>query len=103
MSHEFDDTIIQLLEAMHQEARKGGGWDPVVVDPSPFDNLKHQYQEAARQAASAEEWARYQTAFAESLPQLTQSIINARDAFRNGDTFGGTAAIMDMCGTMSTF
>ena len=94
--------IVRLLAEMQEQVRWEYG-DDSRFSQAVFDNLKREYEKAAGAAASAEDWARYQTAFAEALPQLTQSIINANAAFRDGDTFGGTAAIMDICGTMSTF
>ena len=69
----------------------------------PFNNLKKEYQDAERTAKSAKDWERYQTAFAKALPEFTKGIINADAAFKGGDVFGGTAAIMDICATASNF
>jgi hypothetical protein len=91
------DTIMKMLEILRAEAGTAG------VAGDPFDNLKTEYETAKRNAKSAEDWERYQTAFAKALPEFTSGIISADAAFKSGDAFGGAAAIMDICATTANF
>lgn len=98
------DTIMQMLEVLHEATREAPGWEEgPAFRADPFNVLKEQYKEAERTAKSAKDWERYQTAFAKALPDFTKGIINANAAFKSGDAFGGAAAIMDICATTATF
>ena len=66
--------------------------------------IRKEYDDAAKKAEDTnlkEEERKYyadlKTSIASSLPDITRGAFNATAAFKNGDTLGGTAALMDIC------
>ena len=90
------DTIIGMLDVLRSEF----GHDLASAE---FTNLKNEYLRAKKNAKSAADWERYQTAFAAALPEFTKGIIAANAAFKSGDVLDQAAAIMDICATTANF
>jgi hypothetical protein len=91
------DTIIGMLDVLRGQLRR----NDLAADK--FNKLKAEYLRAKKNAKSAADWERYQTAFAGALPEFTKGVISADAAFKSGDVFGGAAAIMDICATAANF
>ena len=96
-----EDAILDMLELLHHQMRDMDGWvdsgehDPIVV-------LRKQIAEAAKEGADKEYWDNLQKGLAKGLPELTKGIINATQSFQGGDPFSGSAAIMDICATLTS-
>jgi hypothetical protein len=92
------DVIINMLDTLRRDFGRGSD-----SPDDPFNKLKTEYLTAKKNATSAADWERYQTAFATALPEFTKGVIAADAAFKSGDVFGGAAAIMDICATAANF
>ena len=92
------DVIINMLDTLRRDFGRGSD-----SPDDPFNKLKKEYLTAKKNATSAADWERYQTAFAAALPEFTKGVIAADAAFKSGDVFGGAAAIMDICATAANF
>ncbi len=96
-----EDAILDMLELLHHELRDMDGWvdsgehDPIVV-------LRKQIADAAKEGANQQAWDDLQKGLAKGLPELTKGIINATQSFQGGDPFSGSAAIMDICATLTS-
>src|SRR5688572_4071218 len=95
-----EDAIMDMLDVLHGELGKIGGWDTTGDDP--FKDIRTQLTKAANDAANQQAWDDMQKGLAKGLPELTKGIINATRNFQSGDPFSGSAAIMDICATLTS-
>src|SRR5262245_50053166 len=96
-----EDGILDMLELLHRELREMDGW----VDSGehdPINVIRQRIKDAANDSANQQYWDDLQKGLAKGLPELTKGIINASLSFQSGDPFSGSAAIMDICATLTS-
>ena len=90
---------MEMLEFLSGQLTDHGAWPSGV---NPITKIKEAYLREVETQNDQETLARYQNALADSLPALAKGIINAAQAFKGGDPFAGSAAIMDICATLAS-
>jgi hypothetical protein len=97
-----EDAILDMLELLHRELRDLGDWPDDSGEYDPINVLREQIKAAAADSKDQQRWDDIQKGLAKGLPELTKGIINASKSFQSGDAFSGSAAIMDICATLTS-
>jgi len=93
------ERIMEMLEYLGNELTNSQAWPDKV---NPITTIKNAYLKEYQEQKDQATLARYQKALSDGLPGLTKGIINAAQAFKGGDPFAGSAAIMDICSTLAS-
>lgn len=93
------ELLMDAFKALSVSKEAAGKIDTLKTE------LKKIQEEARKEGASKEkqeEAERYSNAIATAATELAKGIISAQEAFNNKDGYAGAAAIMDICGSISS-